>query len=126
MNNANIAGFITSYGNITINGGYYGWGITIESGKAYINGGEFNGIAQFGGELYIKNCSTSSGTGGFYVSPDAVKTELSGGSYDLYPSDDPEYPDTDGVILDIAVPTGTTVKEDYITKFVTKGYKAIY
>lgn len=126
LNNTNIAGFITNYGNITINDGYYGWGITIESGKAYINGGDFHGIAQFGGELYIKDCSTSSGTGGFYVSPDAVKTELSGGSYDLYPSDDPEYPDTDGVILDIAVPTGTTVKEDYITKFVTKGYKAIY
>ena len=126
LNNANIAGFITNYGNITINDGYYGWGFTIESGKAYINGGDFHGIAQFGGELYIKDCSTSSGTGGFYISPNAVKTELSGGSYDLYPSDDPEYPDIDGVILDIAVPTGTTVKEDYITQFVTKGYKAVY
>lgn len=126
LNNANIAGFIASYGNITINNGYYGWGITIESGKAYINGGDFHGIAQYGGELYIKDCSTSSGTGGFYVSPNAVKTELSGGRYDPYPSDDPEYPDTDAVILSIAVPTGTTVKEDYITKFVTKGYKAIY
>ncbi len=126
LNNSNIAGFITSNGNITINNGYYGWGITIESGKAYINGGDFHGIAQFGGELYIKNCSTSSGTGGFYVSPDAVKTELSGGRYDPYPSDDPDYPDTDAVILSIAVPTGTTVKEDYITRFVTKGYKAIY
>lgn len=126
LNNANIAGFITNYGNITINDGYYGWGITIESGKAYINGGDFHGIAQYGGELYIKDCSTSSGTGGFYVYPNAVKTELSGGRYDPYPSDDPEYPDTDAVILSIAVPTGTTVKEDYITKFVTKGYKAIY
>lgn len=126
LNQTTVSFFTTSYGTITVNGGFFSGGISIETGKAYINGGYFNGISQFDGEMYITACETSSGASGLFISRDADVTELSGGWYKPFDTGDPEFPYIEGVALDVAAPEGTVFTEDYIERFVPEGYRVVY
>lgn len=129
INNSSVySGFITSEGTLTLNNAYIGFTLNVLDGKTYINGGLFdNGIGQLGGELYINGCTTSGSTGGLAISRDAVKTVITGGAFEPYVSDDPEYPyEIEGLVFDIAAPEGTVFDEDYIYNFIPDGYKATY
>lgn len=128
IKDASVSFFTFNYqgATITVDGGYMSGGFTVEGGKAYINGGYFNGIAQFAGELYINDCYTTSGTGGLYVDTANVdKTVISGGVYEPNYWDDGSGEYTSAVILGAFGPAGS-VGEDYIKQFIAEGNRLIY
>ncbi|MBQ3491375.1 MAG: hypothetical protein IJA74_02345 [Oscillospiraceae bacterium] len=127
LNETGIGYFPTNSGTLTINGGYCNGGLYTDGGKVYINGGDFNGIAQEGGEMYITDCVTSSGTGGLYINGDfAEKTVISGGIYNpCYWEDEPDMY-TEAVMIGITAPAGTVFEADYIEQYVADGYRVIY
>ena len=126
LNETGIGYFPTNSGTLTINGGYCNGGLYTDGGKVYINGGDFNGISQEGGELYITDCVTSSGTGGLYINGDlAEKTVISGGIYNpCYWEDEPDMY-TEAVMIGITAPAGTVFEADYIEQYVADGYRVI-
>ncbi len=129
LNNVGIGYFPTNSGNgtLTINGGYCSGGLFTDGGKVYINGGDFNGISQEGGELYITDCVTSSGTGGLYINTDfAEKTVISGGIYNpCYWEDEPEMY-TEAVMIGVTAPAGSVFEADYIERYIAEGYRVVY
>ncbi len=128
LKDASVSFFTFNYqgATITVDGGYLSGGLTVEGGKAYINSGDFNGIAQFAGELYINDCYTTSGTGGLYVDTANVdKTVISGGVFAPNYWDDGSGEYTSAVILGAFGPAGS-VGEDYIKQFIAEGNRLIY
>lgn len=131
LNEVSVSGFTFNSmgggnGTFTANGGHFSGGLTTEGGKVYINGGYFNGIAQFGGELYITDCVTECGTGGLYIDSNyAEKTVISGGVYNPSYWDDGSGEYTSAVILGAFAPAGA-VGEDYIEQYIADGYRVIY